>query len=302
MSALPFSMPPARSGEPAPSWDGTSFLVGEQKRRVLAYHAGVSGWNDDLTRLHEDETAGGTHFIDVASRGRAMAALKTHLHGKPAVLLEVGVSGGHFLRELRREFPGAVVVGADYTQGTLDEIAPSFEGVPLVRMDLTDSPFPDASADAIILLNVLEHIKRDDVAVGHCVRMLKPGGILVVEVPAGPDLFDSYDRELMHFRRYRGSELARLLSDAGLDVLEQSHIGFLLYPLFWFSKKKNRWATSTERATAGSRVKAAIRGTSRFGALGHWLMAAEYQLSRRVALPVGIRCTAAARKPPSRSP
>jgi len=261
---------------------------------VLAYDTGMSGWNEELTRLHEEETSGGTHFIDRASRGRAMAALCRHLKpaGRP-IVLEMGVSDGHLLRELQDQMPTVDIVGADYTRGTLDDIAPRFEGVPLVQIDLADSPFPSDSFDAIVLLNVLEHIERDDLAVAHCFRMLKPGGIAVIEVPAGPELYDQYDRELMHFRRYRRRQLTALLADAGFVVEDASHIGFLLYPPFWLAKRRGRRA---EDVPAGGRVRQEIQRTSRFAALGGIVMEVEGWLAERLALPIGIRCTAVGRK------
>jgi SAM-dependent methyltransferase len=290
-------MPPSVPSEAEPVWDGHAFVVGGTTRRILCYTTGSSGWNDELTRLHEEETAGGSHFIDQASRDRAITAL---LRGLPKrttpTILEVGVSGGHFLDDLQRHFPEAMIVGADYTRGSLEDIADRLDGIPLIQMDLTDSPFPSDALDAIVLLNVLEHIEHDDLAISHCFRMLRPGGILVIEVPAGPGLYDNYDRELMHFRRYRRQGLVKLVTDAGFHVEETSHIGCLLYPPFWLSKKRNQ-ARSAGTNSETSRVRQAIQNTSRFGSLGRGIMQAEQLLSRYIDLPIGIRCTAICRKP-----
>ena len=297
MEKLPFAMPPSDPSETEPIWNGRTFAIGETTRRILCYATGPSGWNDELTRLHEEETAGGSHFIDLASRDRAIAALQSFLPKTTApVILEVGVSGGHFLDDLLRDFPTAMLLGADYTRGSLEDIIGRFDGLPLIQMDLTDSPFPDDVLDAIVLLNVLEHIDRDDLAVSHCFRMLRPGGILVVEVPAGPELYDNYDRELMHFRRYNRRGLSKLLTGAGFQVEESSHIGCLLYPPFWLSKKRNQMGR-TETKSDSSRVREAIQSSSRWARLGHGIMRVEQFLSRHIDLPIGIRCTAVCRKP-----
>jgi SAM-dependent methyltransferase len=290
-------LPPPDPSKETPVWNGREFVLGNETSRVLCYNTRSSGWNDDLTRLHEEESADGSHFIDVASRERGISALNRFAPRKErSTILEVGVSSGHFLNDLRRNFPDDVIIGADYTRGTLEEIAPRFEGIPLVQMDLTQSPFPSDGFDCIILLNVLEHIEHDDLAVAHCFRMLRPGGILVIEVPAGPGLYDDYDRELMHFRRYRRQGLIKLVSEAGFHVEEASHIGCLLYALFWLSKKLNR-VRGTATESEGSRVRQAIRSSSRLGTLGHGIMRAEASLSRYLELPIGIRCTAICRKP-----
>jgi hypothetical protein len=61
-----------------------------------------------------------------------------------------------------------------------------------------------------------------------------------MEVPGGPELYDSYDASLMHFRRYTRQSVRSLLQGAGLKIAEQSAIGFLAYPGFWVTKKLNR--------------------------------------------------------------
>ena len=258
---------------------------------------GASGWSDELTQLHEEETAGGSHFIDLASRARAIDALQRYLPSQDRpVLLEVGVSGGHLLADMLESFPQASIIGADYTIGSLQTIAPRYEGMPLIQMDLTKSPFPSDQLDGIVALNVLEHIDDDKLAVSHCFRMLRPSGVLVLEVPAGPDLYDSYDKDLMHFRRYRRRDLVEMMKGAGFEVEEASHIGFLFYAPFWLSKKRNR-ARGAGEYVDGARVRKAIQTTSRFGILGNAVMRVEYWLSRLVELPAGIRCTVICRKP-----
>jgi hypothetical protein len=72
----------------------------------------------------------------------------------------------------------------------------------------------------VVLVNVLEHFEDDAAAVSHVARVLKPGGVAVIEVPAGPQLFDVYDKYLQHFRRYQLADLCRLVERAGLQVIE----------------------------------------------------------------------------------
>jgi SAM-dependent methyltransferase len=63
----------------------------------------------------------------------------------------------------------------------------------LLHFDLRHCPLPDGSFDGVILLNVLEHIKEDAAALRQIARILKPGGIAAIEVPAGRGLYDIYD-------------------------------------------------------------------------------------------------------------
>jgi SAM-dependent methyltransferase len=77
---------------------------------------------------------------------------------------------------------------------------------------------PDDSVDYLYTLNVLEHIADDAAAVALFQRKLKPGGRLLVYVPAFQILFSSMDRKVGHCRRYRRSGLVRLLKANGFAI------------------------------------------------------------------------------------
>lgn len=82
---------------------------------------------------------------------------------------------------------------------------------------------PRGAYDVIYTLNVLEHIKNDQEAVERLAELLRPGGRLVVYVPALESLFTSMDVKVEHYRRYRRKQLERILRNAGLDVVESSY-------------------------------------------------------------------------------
>jgi SAM-dependent methyltransferase len=77
---------------------------------------------------------------------------------------------------------------------------------------------PDASLDYIYSLNVLEHIDDDRAAAKTWVRKLKPGGRMLIYVPAFQVLFSSLDRLVEHRRRYRRDTLTDVMRSAGLRV------------------------------------------------------------------------------------
>ena len=86
------------------------------------------------------------------------------------------------------------------------------------------------SIDYAYSLNVLEHIKHDAKAIGELYRCLKPGGCLLVYVPAFQILYSQMDRHVGHFRRYRRKPLVQLLRSAGFDVSTAYYVdslGFL---------------------------------------------------------------------------
>jgi SAM-dependent methyltransferase len=279
-----------------PIWTGNGFRVGGERHGVLDYEAGESGWSEDLTQFHEDVAGEGHHPIDVASRRRGRAALRRHLHAVDPILLEAGCSSGFLLRELVEEWPRALVIGSDYIRGPLDRLAHALPTMPLLRFDLVKCPLPTASVDGIVMLNVLEHIEDDAGAMAQAARLLKPGGVAVIEVPAGPGLFDVYDKYLHHFRRYRLRELSVLVQRAGLRVVEQSHLGFLLYPAFAFVKRRNRRWLNASDAVQREVVAKNISASSQ-GPFLRWATAIEERLASHVRFPFGIRCVLTAVKP-----
>jgi SAM-dependent methyltransferase len=290
------TFPPVSAGEESPVWNGGAFIRSGKSTRVLAYEVGESGWSDELTELHESATESGAHFIDVASRLHAVNELKRTLGTKPVSIMEVGCSAGHLLADMRRSLPNATLIGGDYTLGTLVKLGEKMQGIPLVRFNLAESPLPPDTYDAMVLLNVLEHIEDDVAATKHVARMLRPGGVAVIEVPAGPELFDDYDRQLQHFRRYTLPGICGVIERAGLVVERRNYLGALIYPAFYLAKKlsQSRPKADSERE---QHVANAIGATSRFNAIGHAIMSLEETVGRAITFPRGIRCVVTGRKP-----
>ncbi len=289
------TFPPVSAGEESPVWSGSGFERGGQTTRVLAYEVGDSGWSDELTELHESATESGTHFIDMASRRHAVNELKRALGSRPASIMEVGCSAGHLLADMRLALPNARLTGGDYTLGTLVKLGAKMPDIPLVRFNLAASPLPSNTYDAMVLLNVLEHIEDDVAAVQHIARMLKPDGVAVIEVPAGPELFDDYDRELKHFRRYTLPGLCKVIENAGLRIERRNYLGALIYPAFYLAKKRSQ-SSPKPAAEREEHVAKAIGATSRLNPIGHAVMALEEMMSRAIEFPRGIRCVVTARK------
>jgi SAM-dependent methyltransferase len=290
------TFPPVSAGEDSPVWNGGAFVRSGQSTRVLVYDVGESGWSDELTELHESATESGTHFIDVASRDHAISELKRALGTRPVSIMEVGCSAGHLLADMRRSLPNATLTGGDYTLGTLVKLGEKMPGIPLVRFNLAASPLPSNRYDAMVLLNVLEHIEDDIAATSHIARMLKPGGVAVIEVPAGPELFDDYDRQLQHFRRYTLQGISSVVEQAGLVVERRNYLGALIYPAFYLAKKLSQ-SRPKSAADREAHVANAIGATSRFNAVGRAIMSLEEAIARSMTFPRGIRCVVTARKP-----
>lgn len=292
---LPFLIPPPPGCDHTPVWTGRGFRLGNTVLPVLSYEVSLSGWTDDLTTFSE-ENGGAGHYMNVASRANAIRALRTHVDRPDPALMDIGCSSGFMLKDLQAAFPASAVLGSDYVRGPLDSLARSNPEIPLMQFDLTQCPLPAESLDGITLLNVLEHVQDDASALKHVFRILKPGGIAVIEVPAGPQLFDVYDKYLMHFRRYRMSELLLMVRSAGFEILERSHLGFFIYPAFAAVKKRNRRYLAAD-VSEQRKIVASNNNQATDSWVIHSIMRAESVVRRYISLPVGIRCVVTARRP-----
>jgi 2-polyprenyl-3-methyl-5-hydroxy-6-metoxy-1,4-benzoquinol methylase len=77
------------------------------------------------------------------------------------------------------------------------------------------------SFNTVFYLNVLEHLRDDKLAVKNSLHLLKPGGTLIILVPAYPILYSRMDKALQHTKRYTKRSLNKLLSENG-TVIKQS--------------------------------------------------------------------------------
>jgi SAM-dependent methyltransferase len=256
------------------------------------------GWSTELTAF-ADEVTGPAYFVDQASRSHALGQIECHSVAPRAVVLDVGCSSGRTLSFLGARLPGIRLLGADYVHEPLRQIASALPATPLLQLDLTCCPLREGSIDVVLLLNVLEHIADDTTAVGEIFRTLKPGGVAIIEVPAGPHLYDDYDRFLQHRRRYRLRDVLDLVRGAGFQTSDASHLGFGVYPGFWLMKRRNQRARSrghAARAVVADNVKLTRRSRI-VDALLAFVTGAELFFGRWIAYPVGIRCLVTCVKP-----
>jgi hypothetical protein len=90
--------------------------------------------------------------------------------------------------------------------------------------------------DAILSVNVLEHIELDAAELAKYARLLrKRSGSLCLFVPARPEIYAPIDRDFGHFRRYTRPELRRKLTEAGFDVVRLDYFNFIGYFAWWLN-------------------------------------------------------------------
>lgn len=117
---------------------------------------------------------------------------------------------------------------------------------------------PDRTFDVVGAFEVLEHQEDDRAALAAWTRWLRPGGRLLLSVPAHPHRFGAADRDVGHFRRYTRDGLQTLLTSVGLTSPQVVSYGFPLgYALEWgrntiAARRAPTAPTTNEQRTAAS--------------------------------------------------
>jgi SAM-dependent methyltransferase len=177
--------------------------------------------------------------------------------------------------------PRGKVVGIDVEPIHARRIAPHIE---YVLGTLETAPFADHSFDAVLALDVLEHLDDDATGLREAARMVKTGGLLLVTVPALPSLWGGQDVVSHHRRRYTKSTLLRTFKQAALPAPRVSYFNTLLFP----PVAGLRW---TRRALGKDSLARSDFDDARPGLVNEVLasvFAAERHIVPRMALPIGV--------------
>ena len=168
-------------------------------------------------------------------------------------VLNVGAGQGSFTRLL--EARGLDVVSADVSQAAIDVLEERVRGQ-VLHADMTKLPFPDCSFDAVVAGEVIEHIEDDRGAIAEAARVLRPGGVLALSVPAHPEWFGPSDRWAGHIRRYTRPHLEEAVAAGGLMLVRIKPWGFPVSALYHRAIYDKRAA---ELAADPRRPRAALR-------------------------------------------
>ena len=153
-------------------------------------------------------------------------------------VMEIGSGIGNNVNHLLSTAESKVML-ADYRQDYVDTLTAKHGSNPNVSVHLWDAttPAPPELAaeppDTVVLLNVLEHIKEDRLALKNIHGLLPAGGRLVVLVPAHQALYSAIDRNLEHHLRYNKAQLTERFTTAGYEVSESFYFN-AVGALGWF--------------------------------------------------------------------
>ena len=110
----------------------------------------------------------------------------------------------------------------------------------LVLGSILELPFPENTFDCVLSLDVIEHVDADVELIRYLADVLKPGGHLVLTVPAFHALWSEHDEVNWHKRRYRAPQLREILTSHGLEIERLTYCNTALFaPIFAIRKLKN---------------------------------------------------------------
>ncbi len=92
-------------------------------------------------------------------------------------------------------------------------------------------PHADASLDLVTLFDTIEHIEDDQRVLHEVERVLRPGGLCMITVPAYQFLYANNDKVAHHFRRYTRGDLKRKARTANLKPVKATYVNAFLFPL-----------------------------------------------------------------------
>jgi len=157
------------------------------------------------------------------------------------------------------------------------------------QADICALPFADASFDAVICSSVLYHqwVKDPAVAVRELHRVLRLGGLLLLNVPALRFLHSAHDEAVMTAHRFSKSEIRQLLRDNGFAIGRLTYWTTLLFPLAVIARTLGGSSTGRDFHSVADSLP---------HRLFKHMMALELRLLKRTSLPIGVALLAAARK------
>ncbi len=149
-------------------------------------------------------------------------------------LLDCGAGTGRFAQEMAAH---CRVLVLDDHEEALQLLRTRFRADQILSLAGDAVPLPDGSLDYVTALDVLEHVPDDAAVVRGFHRLLRPGGIAAVTVPASMALWSDWDTALHHFRRYHRGQLRALFPESDWDLVYVNYTNVPVYPLVWLARK-----------------------------------------------------------------
>lgn len=171
------------------------------------------------------------HWFYRGKRAIVRHFIKKHTSlGKDDLMIDAGTGTGRWPVEMSKR---CRVMGLDDHDESIQLARPKIESVggQLVQTKLDSIPLPDGCATVVTAMDVLEHLDDDAGAVRELSRLIRPGGLFVITVPALRWLWSDWDVVLHHRRRYHRNDLRQLVERPDLELVHLKYTNNFALPL-----------------------------------------------------------------------
>jgi SAM-dependent methyltransferase len=195
-------------------------------------------------------------------------------------ILDIGCGTGTNLAELSRF---GSVEGVDAEAFAVEHCRRA--GWRVAQVTGEDLPFPDESFDVVTLLDVIEHVDDDVALLAEARRVLVPGGVALVSVPAYMWMWGAQDEISHHRRRYTAGRLRESLHAAGLRTKRTTYFNTLLFAPIALVRVMRRFRGGSKgEAVSDFEMNAPGLVNSLLG----WAFGLEAPMLRRLSFPFGV--------------
>jgi SAM-dependent methyltransferase len=225
-----------------------------------------------------------THWWFVAQREMVAAELARRIP-PGADVLDVGCGTGAVMEALRSRYS---VTGVDVDEPSLAMARTRRPPLTVAYGEAESLPFADASFDAVLALDVIGNagVRQKANLVTEAARVLRPGGVLVLQAAAYQWLFSAHDAAVGFDRRFTLGELRQLAVSAGLEPELLTYRVSALFVPAALSRLLHRRGSRNQVGAVRPHLNAALRR----------LCVAENRIARRHALPFGLSAFLVARR------
>jgi SAM-dependent methyltransferase len=210
-------------------------------------------------------------------------------------VLEIGCGTGNVLRALEEACATGEVTGIEPFEEAVTLARSRVKRSTVIQGDVFTMDLP-GKFDLIGIFDVLEHLQDDEGAMRRIRSLLRPGGKLLVTVPAHQYLWSYFDRVSHHCRRYERGELCAKLVAAGFTIDFASELFSLLLPLAWLARRTG--SAADPELTPEEAAKLSERELRRVPVVNEILLGLfrgeEALVKRRISIPLGTSLLAVA--------